>query len=243
MHFTPDAYIKALNFSAAAHSGQVITGTDLPYILHPVRVTAELFPVLARDSSLNRDFTLQTALLHDTIEDTPVTYADIEREFGGDIARAVQSLSKDAGLPKDKRMPDSIKRIKSQPREVSIVKICDRITNLDRPPALWSASKITEYLDEARMIFRELGGANSFLSDRLEEKIKGYELFLDEKISDEKSFIKIDGFPAKIYSPAAHASVKKKHPCGDCFSCGFCSDDRCLLCLKKGARLYKETGK
>jgi len=45
-------------------------------------------------------------------------------------------------------------------------------------------------------------------------------------------FIKIEGFTGNIYVPEVN-QMKKKHPCKDCFSCQFCSDERCGLCLKK----------
>ncbi len=45
-------------------------------------------------------------------------------------------------------------------------------------------------------------------------------------------FIKIEGFTGNIYVPETN-HMKKKHPCKDCFSCQFCSDERCELCLKK----------
>jgi len=47
------------------------------------------------------------------------------------------------------------------------------------------------------------------------------------------AFIKIDGFNGKIFVPENRPDFKKKHPCSDCFSCRFCSDERCSLCLKK----------
>lgn len=46
------------------------------------------------------------------------------------------------------------------------------------------------------------------------------------------TFVRIDGFKGLIYVPE-EAHGNKKHSCPDCFSCGFCSDERCRLCLKK----------
>lgn len=45
-------------------------------------------------------------------------------------------------------------------------------------------------------------------------------------------FIKIEGFTGNIYVPEINPG-KKKHPCRDCYSCQFCSDERCKLCLGK----------
>ena len=48
-------------------------------------------------------------------------------------------------------------------------------------------------------------------------------------------FIKIEGFTGNIYVPEKNF-MKKKHPCKDCYSCQFCSDERCELCLGKSSR-------
>ena len=45
------------------------------------------------------------------------------------------------------------------------------------------------------------------------------------------AFVKIKGFKGMMYIPEESESPKK-HPCADCFSCNFCSDERCDLCLK-----------
>lgn len=46
------------------------------------------------------------------------------------------------------------------------------------------------------------------------------------------AFVRIDGFKGMVYVPE-ETHRYKKHPCVDCFSCGFCSDERCGLCLKE----------
>lgn len=48
-------------------------------------------------------------------------------------------------------------------------------------------------------------------------------------------FIKIEGFTGNIFVPERNPG-KKKHPCRDCYSCQFCSDERCELCLGKKSR-------
>jgi len=72
-------------------------------------------------------------------------------------------------------MADSLSRIKEQPREIWMVKLADRITNLQPPPGHWSAEKIERYREEGKKILKELGNACFFLKERLEKKIKAYE--------------------------------------------------------------------
>jgi hypothetical protein len=45
-------------------------------------------------------------------------------------------------------------------------------------------------------------------------------------------FIRIEGFAGRIFVPET-VPARQKHKCTDCFSCQFCSDDRCTLCLRK----------
>ncbi|MFA5291991.1 MAG: hypothetical protein WC496_03050 [Phycisphaerae bacterium] len=45
------------------------------------------------------------------------------------------------------------------------------------------------------------------------------------------AFIRIPGIPGKVYQPQGGGT--KKHNCKDCFFCQMCSDERCLLCLKR----------
>lgn len=118
-------------------------------------------------------------ILHDTIEDTSSSYGDIKNEFGIEVADGVLALSKDKTLPsKQEQMIDSIHRIKVQPKEVWMVKLCDRITNLQPPPNSWDKTKITNYRDEAILINTELGSASKFLSDRLKTKMLGYDQYI-----------------------------------------------------------------
>ncbi len=45
-------------------------------------------------------------------------------------------------------------------------------------------------------------------------------------------FTKVRGLVGMVFEPP-HAGAPKKHPCPDCFSCQFCSDDRCRVCRRK----------
>ena len=75
-------------------------------------------------------------------------------------------------------MRDSLHRIKQQPREIWMVKMADRITNLYHPPFYWTNEKILAYRDEALVIYQELYTANPQLAERLQQKIAAYPQFL-----------------------------------------------------------------
>lgn len=166
-----DVFIHALGLAKQAHGSQTILGSDIPYVAHPMAVLDTLKPCI---TAANVALIVPVALLHDTIEDTPVTHAELVREFGQAVADGVLALTKNPDLPKAQRMPDSIKRIQAQPRPIWMVKLADRIVNLQPPPHFWGESKIDAYREEAKFILAELGSADEYLARILRKKISEY---------------------------------------------------------------------
>jgi (p)ppGpp synthase/HD superfamily hydrolase len=175
--FTPDRYVAALRFAAAAHNTQKEQGHDLPYLVHVVSVVAEVIAALPTMHGIDPDLAVTCALLHDTVEDTKITLDDIRAQFGEAVAAGVAALTKDSQLPKHEQMPDSLRRILEQPREVAMVKLADRITNLSAPPHYWTKDKCTSYRAEAGVIADTLGAACPALEARLRTRIELYRAF------------------------------------------------------------------
>ncbi|MGG6232185.1 hypothetical protein [Tenacibaculum sp. SDUM215027] len=99
------------------------------------------------------------------------------------IAKAVQALSKDENLQsKKERMIDSLNRINELQKEVGIIKIADRITNLQRPHRHWDKKKIITYYEEAKFISSILSNKNDYLNQRLKSKILDYKKMIDDLI-------------------------------------------------------------
>ena len=172
--WSPDHYLQAARFAARAHNAQKFPGSELPYLLHVTTVAAEVMAALAREPAARPDLAVICALLHDTVEDCGVQVDALRDEFGADVAAGVLALSKDPSLPKDQAMADSLRRILAQPREVWMVKLADRITNLQKPPGHWNAAKIAAYRAEALAIADTLGAASPHLHARLRAKIADY---------------------------------------------------------------------
>lgn len=170
--WSPDLVQHALRLAAEAHHGQQVPGTKLPYVLHVTQVAAEVMAVAG--GTEDNTLAVLCALLHDTLEDTTLSPEALERAFGPAVLAGVQALTKDAALPKDQRMADSLQRILAQPSQIAWVKLADRITNLQTPPTHWSAEKIATYRIEAQQIHVALGEANVTLAARLAEKIAAY---------------------------------------------------------------------
>ena len=181
-HWSQDTYIKAYKFAAEAHNGQLVPGTTLPYLMHISMVAMEITAALAVEQVDNPDLAIQCALLHDTIEDTDVTYDDVVKQFGTDVADGVMALTIDETIGPDlgkferrwMQLEDYLRRIKQQPREIWMVKMADRITNLQPPPEHWDDRMIERYREGAELIYKELVPASEYLGERLRVKIGGY---------------------------------------------------------------------
>ena len=88
---------KAYKIAYAAHEGQVRKSGE-PYIIHPLCVA-----IILADLELDKE-TIEAGLLHDVVEDTIMTEAEIEKEFGPDVALLVDGVTKlqQIDFPSDK---------------------------------------------------------------------------------------------------------------------------------------------
>jgi len=120
---------KAFKFAIDAHKNQK-RDEGVPYIIHPVAV-AKILTDLKLDSA-----TITTGLLHDTIEDTKVTYETVKKEFGEEVANLVDGVTKISEL-EDKASSDSkaenFRKLiiaTSKDIRVLLVKLADRLHNM-----------------------------------------------------------------------------------------------------------------
>ena len=83
--------------------------------------------------------TLCAALLHDTVEDTDTTQAELEAKFGTEIASIVAEVTDDKSLPKAERKRAQIEHAAHISKKAKLVKLADKICNLrdvaHSPPA------------------------------------------------------------------------------------------------------------
>ncbi len=177
-----EKYFKALKFAAEAHKYQLMPGSDLSYVVHVSLVAMEILAALAVEEVDRPNIAVQCALLHDCFEDTYIIYDEIVSKFGSYVADGVLALSKDGaiGISEDEhkrrwlQLEDSLHRIKQQPREIWMIKLADRITNLQPPPEHWTAEMIERYKKGAELIHKELASASEYLGQRLRVKIDLY---------------------------------------------------------------------
>jgi guanosine-3',5'-bis(diphosphate) 3'-pyrophosphohydrolase len=177
-NWTQDDYIQAYRFAADRHNNQKYPGTDLPYIMHLSFVCMEVIAALRVSEVAEETIAVQCALLHDVIKDTPTTYDEVKQVFGQAVADGVMALTKSPTIEKSQKMVDSLQRLQPQPAAVQLVKLADRITNLQAPPHYWSREKIVAYREEAIVIHQALKAANEYLADRLQQQIVDYQKWL-----------------------------------------------------------------
>ncbi|MFZ1743211.1 MAG: bifunctional (p)ppGpp synthetase/guanosine-3',5'-bis(diphosphate) 3'-pyrophosphohydrolase [Pontixanthobacter sp.] len=131
--YDPDADEALLNrayvYTVQKHGSQKRASGD-PYFSHPVEVAG-----LMTDLQLDQA-TIMTALLHDTVEDTLATIEDIEKNFGPEVARLVDGvtkLSKIEAMPEDERAAENLRKFllaMSEDIRVLLVKLADRLHNM-----------------------------------------------------------------------------------------------------------------
>lgn len=171
-------YQEALKFAADKHGQQKVKGSKNSYVVHLSNVAMELFVAASHTPDFDLPFAVQTALLHDTIEDTSTTRTELEEHFGKEVSDAVWALTKDKRLLNDYRLSESLAKIRQCRKEVWAVKLADRITNLQAPPKSWSKSHIMEYKYDSVQILEALDGGNWYLEKRLKTKIDEYEKYI-----------------------------------------------------------------
>lgn len=119
---------RAYDFANTAHTGQTRLSGE-PYIVHPLE-TARLLAVMNLDAS-----TVAAALLHDVVDDTPVTSKEIEREFGPEITFMVEGVTK-LGKFKYRGVERQVENLRkmflamAKDIRVVLIKLADRLHNL-----------------------------------------------------------------------------------------------------------------
>ncbi|MDD4914848.1 MAG: bifunctional (p)ppGpp synthetase/guanosine-3',5'-bis(diphosphate) 3'-pyrophosphohydrolase [Methylococcales bacterium] len=122
--------IRAYNFSAAAHSGQFRKSGEA-YICHPVSVAITL-------ASMRMDsHAIMAAILHDVIEDTPVSKQEISELFSPEVAELVDGVTKLSQIDSRSRAEAQAENVRkmflamAKDLRVIIVKLADRLHNMN----------------------------------------------------------------------------------------------------------------
>ena len=163
MNDTP-LIMKALLFAAHKHCHQRRKDVDAsPYINHPI----SLAHILSNEVGITDAEVICAALLHDTLEDTDTTVAELEQLFGATVSSIVSEVSDDIALPKSERKRLQIEHAAVISDPAKLVKLADKISNLRdvavNPPADWTLQRRQEYFDWARQVIDQLRGVHQQL--------------------------------------------------------------------------------
>tara|TARA_B100001059_G_C17798287_1_gene564507 strand:- start:66 stop:545 length:480 start_codon:yes stop_codon:yes gene_type:complete len=138
--------VDAINIATKAHKGQYrkskdINGDMIEFITHPIEVSK-----IANDLSEKYDVDLETisiaAILHDTIEDTHITYNDIKGKFGKEIADIVKTVTNETKKPYMEFIKDIID---NGSREALVVKVADITHNMSTGKGVISNHKYSKW--------------------------------------------------------------------------------------------------
>ncbi len=166
-------YNKAWLFASQAHLGQQMKASELPYSTHVAMVANELIFADRQESVGALEVALPAALLHDVLEDTNTAQETLNEVFGVKVTSTVASLSKNLIVPFSEVR--YLQAIAEHSREAAVIKLCDRITNLQSAPVTWRHAKRTSYHAESAQILQWLGHAHVYLGQRLAESMARYE--------------------------------------------------------------------
>jgi len=167
--YQDEKIMRAMRFAEQAHASvkQKRKTTGLPYIVHPMGV-AKIVAELGGDTNM-----VCAAWLHDVVEDTPVTSADIKAEFGDDVAMLVSGLTKTYGgndKSREVKVAKYMKHLAKQPARVKTVKCADILHNssdvVETDPKF-----AVRYLAENMQIITVLVGADKKLYRKLEQQL------------------------------------------------------------------------
>ena len=121
---------SAFEYADRCHEGQKRKSGE-PYIIHPLAVAQIVAEELKLDSE-----SIEAALLHDVIEDTPATHGDVARMFSPTIANLVEGVSKltriQYATKEDEQMENLRKMLIAMSKDIRVIliKVSDRLHNM-----------------------------------------------------------------------------------------------------------------
>lgn len=86
-----EVFMKGYKFAKKGHQGQTRDGSEVPYIVHPLRIAIYLYD----DFNITDRVTLLTALFHDLIEDSEIEEGDIAAKFGTKVGEYTQEMTRE----------------------------------------------------------------------------------------------------------------------------------------------------
>jgi len=164
--------LTAATFAAEKHRNQRRKNlAECPYINHPLAVAT----LLTAEGSVADVDLLIAAVLHDTVEDTDTSPAEIAELFGKAVSDLVAEVTDDKSLPKQRRKQLQIENAPHKSDRAKQLKIADKICNVrdidTTSPVGWDTDRKTQYLDWAERVIEGCRGVNSTLDQLFDQAI------------------------------------------------------------------------
>jgi len=162
--------LDATVFAAEKHQYQTRKNAEhVPYILHPIGVAYNILTIAKfADAKV-----LTAALLHDTVEDTDTSYAEITERYGDEVTSYVQELTDDRSLPKKVRKELQIINAPHKSKGAAYIKLSDKLYNLTDIatclPIGWSEKRADEYFLWAKSVVDRLPPVSPELKSAVEQ--------------------------------------------------------------------------
>ena len=226
-----DLLRRAYELAEEAHTGQV-RKTGHAYITHPLAIAWSLAHYGLDEA------TLAAALLHDTVEDTPVTLEQLTEEFGPEIAALIDGVTKLDRIEYSSREEAQAATIRkmvvamAQDVRVLLIKLVDRLHNLRTVSALREEKQrrvARETLDIYTPLAHRLGvqeikhemedrcfailhpGPFAEIEDRLSERGVERRVFIEKMIAEVEGMLAEAGIDAEVTGrPKHHYSIYRK---------------------------------
>jgi len=186
--------LAAARFAAEKHRAQRRKDAEAsPYINHPIAVAATL-----ADAGITDVDILAAALLHDTIEDTDTTAAELEEHFGSAIRALVEEMTDDKSLDKAVRKELQVEHAPHASAGARMIKLADKICNVrdvaaSLPPD-WPRARRLEYLDWSARVVAGCRGCQPALESAFDrDLVRAREQLAAEERGDRDSVLRPGG--------------------------------------------------
>lgn len=161
-------------FAATKHASQRRSdGMDIPYINHPLGVARIVAIHATKAKQMSAENVIAAALLHDTLEDTKTTYAELVALAGDEVAGFVQEVTDDKTLPKSERKRQQIVHASTMTDGAKLVKLADKLYNLrdllTSQPTHWSVEYIQGYFLWSKTVVEAMRGIWPTLDAELDD--------------------------------------------------------------------------
>lgn len=167
MNYLDDEVLKAKAIATEQHKKQFYD--NKPYMFHVEAVVNNVKKVT------NSNQAIILAYLHDVVEDTDFTYDDVKHNFDDNMAYLVNILTDEEGHNRKERKRktnEKLSKVSEKYKVALIVKISDRLANLEHSKLIGNKSKLNMYLKENDDFIKAVN--REYIPKELIDKLKSY---------------------------------------------------------------------